>query len=262
MPWTFAVFVIGSLSLAGIWPLSGFWSKDEVLASALANQPVLFILAIITVFMTAFYMFRVVFLTFGGESRAVADHDHHSQHAKGHESPKMMLIPMIILAVMAVVSGLWNVTGGFNTFMGEDSVAKTFVSGFFGILAHPLPLISLLIAALGIFLAYAMYSAKWISAEKIGQMFKPLYNVFYNKYWMDNLYENIFVKGLLLDGLFNKAQWFDSRVVDGGVNGVGIVTTESGKSVRRMQTGQTQIYALTMIVGILAIIVCTMIFAK
>ncbi|MDD5703957.1 MAG: NADH-quinone oxidoreductase subunit L, partial [Dehalococcoidales bacterium] len=70
MPWTFVLFVIGSLSLAGIWPLAGFWSKDEVLAAALENQPVLFALAIITVFMTSFYMFRVVFLTFGGESRA------------------------------------------------------------------------------------------------------------------------------------------------------------------------------------------------
>jgi NADH-quinone oxidoreductase subunit L len=262
MPWTFAVFVIGSLSLAGIWPLAGFWSKDEVLASAFSSQPVLFVLAIITVFMTAFYMFRVVFLTFGGESRAVQEHAQEHSHAKSHESPRMMLIPMIILAVMAVVSGLWNVTGGFNSFMGEETHVTGFIQGFFGILAHPLPLISLIVAALGIFLAYAMYSAKWLSAEKAGQIFRPVYSVFFNKYWMDTLYEKIIVKVALLGGLFNISQWFDTRVVDGTVNGVGSIPVESGRGVRRLQNGQTQVYALTMIVGIIAIIICTIIFAK
>ncbi|MDP7676332.1 MAG: proton-conducting transporter membrane subunit, partial [Dehalococcoidales bacterium] len=136
MPWTYATFLIAALSIAGIWPLSGFWSKDEILISSLASQPALFILAMITVFMTAFYMFRVVFLTFGGEYRG----DGHP-----HESSSVMVTPMVVLAVLAVVSGLWNVTGQFGAFMGHGEV-HGFAYGFFGILTQPLPWISLILA--------------------------------------------------------------------------------------------------------------------
>ena len=111
MPWTYATFLIASLSIAGIWPLAGFWSKDEILASSLANQPILFYLAMLTVFMTAFYMFRVVFLTFGGEYRGGGSEAH---SGKPHESPSVMVIPMAILAILAVVYGWLNVTGGFG----------------------------------------------------------------------------------------------------------------------------------------------------
>ena len=110
MPWTY------SLSIAGIWPLSGFWSKDEVVISAFASQPVLFYLAMITVFMTAFYMFRAVFMTFGGEYRG-GDPEAHGSHP--HESSRVMVMPMVVLAVLAVVSGLWNVTGHFGALMGH-----------------------------------------------------------------------------------------------------------------------------------------------
>ena len=115
MPWTYATFLIASLSLAGIWPLSGFWSKDEILASALEHQPVLFVLAMITVFMTAFYIFRVVFLTFGGEYRGGSA----EAHGKPHESPSVMVMPMVVLAILAVVSGFWNVTGDFSALYGS-----------------------------------------------------------------------------------------------------------------------------------------------
>ncbi len=115
MPWTYATFLIASLSLAGIWPLSGFWSKDEILAASLQSQPILFALAMITVFMTAFYMFRVVFLTFGGEYRGGSP----EAHSKPHESPSVMVMPMVVLAILAVVSGFWNVTGAFGAVYGS-----------------------------------------------------------------------------------------------------------------------------------------------
>lgn len=250
MPWTYATFVIASLSLAGIWPLAGFWSKDEILATSLANQPILFVLALITVFMTAFYMFRAVFMTFGGEYRGGSP-EAHSAHP--HESPPVMVTPMVVLAILAVVSGLWNVTGQFGAFMGHGET-HSFAAGFFGILTHPLPWISLIAAGSGILLAYAMYSAKWLSAERIGSLFKPLYTLFYRKYWFDELYENIIVKVLLLKGLFAGFQVFDDNAVDGAVNGVANATIAGGRALRRTQTGQLQLYGLVMGIGVLAIV--------
>ena len=274
MPWTYTTFLIGALSLAGIWPLAGFWSKDEILRVALENQPILFVLALITVFMTAFYMFRVVFMTFGGEYRGgepadhgqlaekVSDHEEHDVHtAHPHESPPTMTVPMILLAILAIIAGFWNVTGDFSAFMGHEGEATGFISGLVTVFAHSaLPLLSLVIALAGIFLAYAIYSAKWLSAEKIGGMFKSIYKVLINKYYFDVLYENIVVRNVLLSKLFAWLQKFDTRVVDGAVNGVGSSTADTGGVVRRWETGQLQFYGLFMAVGILAIIICLFIF--
>ncbi len=252
MPWTYATFVIASLSIAGIWPLSGFWSKDEILAGSLASQPILFYLAIITVFMTAFYMFRVVFLTFGGEYRGGSP----ETHGHPHESPSVMVVPMVILAILAVVSGLWNVTGQFGAFMGHEVHSY----GFFGILTQPLPWISLIVAGLGILLAYAMYSVRWLSAERIGRLFSPLYTLFYRKYWFDELYENIFVGKTLVNGFFAGLQLFDASGVDGVVNGVATGTIAGGRAIRRAQTGQLQLYGLAIGIGVLVIILCLYFF--
>jgi NADH-quinone oxidoreductase subunit L len=248
MPWTYATFVIASLSIAGFWPLAGFWSKDEILASSLDTQPVLFALAMITVFMTAFYMFRVVFLTFGGEYRGGSP----EAHGKPHESPSVMVTPMVILAMLSVVSGLWNVTGHFGAFMGHGET-HGFVEGFFGILIHFLPWASLITAGLGVLLAYALYNAKWLSAERIGRVFSPLYILFYQKYWFDELYEGVIVNTGLLKGFFSGLQYFDSKAVAGAANGIADVTIATGKTIRRAQTGQLQLYGLFIGIGILTI---------
>jgi NADH-quinone oxidoreductase subunit L len=255
MPWTYATFLIASLSIAGIWPLSGFWSKDEILAASLQNQPILFALAMITVFMTAFYMFRVVFLTFGGEYRGGSA----EAHGKPHESPSVMVMPMVVLAILSVVSGFWNVTGQFGAFMGHGET-HSFIEGFFGILAHSLPWLSLILAGLGILLAYAMYSAKWLSAERVGSMFKPLYILFSRKYWFDELYENIIVKLALLKGLFAGLQGFDTYGVDGAVNGIASGAIATGKAIRKAHTGQLQLYGLFIGIGIIVIILCLYFF--
>lgn len=249
MPWTYATFLIASLSLAGIWPLAGFWSKDEVLISSLDKQPILFYLAMITVFMTAFYMFRVIFMTFGGEYRGGGP----EAHGQPHESPPTMVMPMVVLAVLAVVSGLWNVTGQFGAFMGHGET-HGFVEGFFGIFADPLPWISLILAGLGILLAYAIYSAKWLSAERMGRLFAPLYTMFFRKYWLDELYENVIVRKVLVGGIFTVLQIFDSKGVDGVVNGLASVTTVGGRAIRRVQTGQLQLYGLVIGIGLVVII--------
>ena len=255
MPWTYATFVIASLSIAGIWPLSGFWSKDEIVISAFESQPVLFYLAMITVFMTAFYMFRAVFMTFGGEYRGGEPntHGHESHHGQPHESPRVMTIPLIILAALSIFSGLWNVTGHFDAFMGHGET-HGFLEGLFHPFTLSLPWISLILAGLGILLAYAMYSKSWISAERVGSMFKPLYTLFYRKYWFDELYENIIVRNVLLRGLFSGFEQFDNKVVDGAVNGLADGAIASGRTIRYAQTGQLQLYGLFIGIGILAII--------
>ena len=255
MPWTYLTFVIASLSISGIWPLSGFWSKDEILINAFAHQPVLFYLAMITVFMTAFYMFRAVFMTFGGEYRGgePSAHGHEGHHGQPHESPRVMTIPLMILAALSILSGLWNVTGHFGAFMGHGET-HGFFTGLFHPFTQPLPWISLILAGLGILLAYAMYRKSWLSPERIGSMFKPLYTLFYRKYWFDELYENIIVRNALLKGLFAGFEQFDNHVVDGAVNGVAGGAIVSGRAIRHAQTGQLQLYGLFIGIGILAII--------
>ena len=252
MPWTYITFLIGSLSLAGIWPLAGFWSKDEILITALEGNTLLFILALITVFMTAFYMFRVIYMTFHGEYRG-GDPE---AHGHPHESPGVMVWPMVFLSVLAVGAGWWNLSGHFSAFMGHGET-KGFIEGLFGIFTHsPWPIISLLLGIGGILLAYLMYSSKRISAERVGDMFKPLYTMFLRKYWMDELYEDIIVRKTLIGGLFAGLQQVDTYAVDGTVNGVANGTSAGGGIIRRLQTGQLQLYGLFIGIGILAIAIC------
>jgi len=247
MPWTFATFLVAALSLAGIWPLSGFWSKDEVLVTALEHRAVIFYLAMATVPLTAFYIFRVLFMVFGGEYRG-----HHQEHL--HESPRVMVGPMAFLGVMAVFSGFFGIAGGFQRFLGED-VAHGFLGELFGILAQPLPLLALLLALLGIFTAYAMYSARWLSPERVGQAFRPLYTLFSRKYYFDELYENLLVVKALMGGLFRGLDFVDRWGVDGVVNGVAQGTLGIGRAVRRVQTGELQLYGAAIALGLVALFV-------
>jgi NADH-quinone oxidoreductase subunit L len=167
-----------------------------------------------------------------------------------------MVMPMVVLAILAIVSGLWNVNGQFSEFMGHHAEAP----GFFGILTHSLPWISLIVAGSGILLAYAIYSAKWLSAERIGSIFKPLYTLFYRKYFFDELYENVIVKKVLIGGFFAGLQQIDTYGVDGVVNGVAKGAMAGGRAIRQAQTGQLQLYGLFIGIGILAIILCLYIF--
>jgi NADH-quinone oxidoreductase subunit L len=264
MPWTYATFLIGSLSLAGIWPLAGFWSKDEILVNAFTSQPVLFWFAIITVFLTAFYMFRAIFMTFHGEYRGGATDDGKDHHHT-HESPWVMVWPLVFLAVLAIVAGWWNLTGSFSTFFGNEAEAGQGFISVFKVFTHtvngvPLPLISLIVALLGIFTAYAIYLKRWITAEAVGKVFGPLYRLVYRKYFFDELYENIIVKLVLIKGLFTGFQLFDSKGIDGAVNGAGVIITGGGKAIRRVQTGQLQLYGLFIAIGLAIIAICVLIW--
>jgi NADH-quinone oxidoreductase subunit L len=250
MPWTYATFLIASLSIIGIWPLAGFWSKDEILASALDKQPVLFYLALITVFMTAFYMFRVVFLTFGGKYRG---------DGKPHESSAVMTLPMVVLAILAIITGLLNVSGWFGSFLGHGET-HGFIEGFFGIFSHPLTWFSLIMAGAGVLLAYAIYGAKWLSAKRIRNFFYPVHTLLSRKYLFDELYERIIARRILYDGLFAGLKSVDSRGIDGLVNGAAGSLNAAGRLIRKAQSGQLQLYGIFIVLGMVAIILAMYLF--
>jgi len=255
MPWTYVTFLIGSISIVGIWPLSCFWSKDAILVEAYRLGDVrisLFFLGMITAFMTAIYMFRAVFLTFHGEYRGEAHGD--SGHAQPHESPKVMLIPMFVLAILAVTSGWVNVNGWFDRFFGGSEVYGWTHAFTIFVDNSYIALISLVIALLGVDLAHAVYGAKWVSAEAMGRMFRTLYRICYRKYWIGELYERVIVVRLLMDGIFRVLQLFDTYIVDGVVNGVAGGAVVAGRVIRNAETGRLQTYGLIMFLGILVIV--------
>jgi len=270
MKTTAITFIIASLSISGIFPLSGFWSKDEILAVASHYpNPIFLIVGILVAGMTSFYMFRLCFVTFFGKPRD----QHKFEHA--HESPKVMTIPLMILAFLAVFAGWVGIPWlkhGFSSFVYHHHphhVEPNFL----------LMLISTIVALSGIYLAYAMYYKKSISPEKLKEKFAFPYKVLYNKYYFDELYHAIIVNPLLrlcdrlfvkfdlgvIDWLVNAVgnftvflsdvkEWFDSHIVDGMVNGTAYVTRGVGSGLRKVQTGQVQTYAFVIFFGLVLII--------
>ncbi|MCL2140867.1 MAG: NADH-quinone oxidoreductase subunit L, partial [Dehalococcoidia bacterium] len=244
MPWTFICFTLAALSLAGIWPLAGFFSKEEVLSAALSQQPLLFAFAIATTFLTAFYIFRVVFVVFFGKYRG-------SQEL--HESARTMLFPMVILAIPAVASGWLNANGGFERLFNEHEQSSFLFSGIVGIFTHPLAWISLAVAGLGIFSAYAVYVKVWVKPNRIKEFFGTFYAILTRKYWMDDLYERLIANTLLYRGLFAAAEWFDHIVIDGATKYTSLLVGSSARRARKAQNGAPQLYALVAIGGIIII---------
>lgn len=240
MPFTCITFIAGALSLSGLWPLAGFFSKEEILGSALESQPILFGIVLATVFLTAFYMFRVVFLTFGGKYKG---------KGKPHESPLVMLAPMLIMAVLAISAGWLNADGTIGSLLGEES-NHSWTTGIFGVFTHSLTWVSLLLAAAGIMLAWAMYSKNWFSPKKVSSRFTSVNSLLLHKYWFDELYENIIGSRLLNNGLFRFFEIADERIIDGAVNGLASLTSYTGSMARRAQNGKLQNYLLIFITGV------------
>jgi NADH-quinone oxidoreductase subunit L len=272
LPTTYWTFLAGTLAIAGIPGLSGFFSKDEILWQAFAAEqghPALWAVGWVVAGLTAFYMFRLFFMTFHGESRATPEVQHHI-----HESPAGMLIPLVVLAVLSVVGGyVW-----MPAFVSKHSLLPTWLESSV-VVHHPegshlleigLALASVAIALTGIWVARKFYilnpgiPARW-AAER-----PAMYRTLLNKYRVDELYESVFVRGTKrLAALFF---WFDSRIVDGAVNGagwavrfivfiggtldrilvdglvnlLGNTTFALGRRLRRLQTGQIQFYLGTL----------------
>jgi NADH-quinone oxidoreductase subunit L len=249
MPKTYWTFLIGSLSLAGIWPLSGFFSKEGILGSAVSAQPVLFVILLVTAGLTAFYMFRVIFKVFFGEYKG----DKHL-----HESPNVMIIPLFVLAFLAIFVGWINCSNAFTVFV-DGGESQSFVTGLVGALAHPLAWGSLLAAAFGILLAFTIYKFKKISAEKVSAALPKTYNLLSRKYYMDELIQDRINKDALLNGLFRFFAFFDKHVIDGLVNAVAKAVKGIGGLIRSVQNGRIPSYGLLSVIGLVVIVILMMV---
>ena len=275
MPITYITFFIGSLSLAGIFPLSGFWSKDEILLNAFkSNDPIstfVFILAMAAVFMTAFYMFRALFMTFEGEFRGGSDSDPDAHpHGPVHltESPMSMVAPMIILAIPAVIIGFitnapFNILGIEAHWLSHilDSSLPESIHGYvdgadkFNI---PLAIFSSLIAISGIALAIALYKPNPYLSFKYLNKFSQVHRILINKYYIDELYEGILVKKIYYNGIANISNWFDKYIIDTLVAMLGWIGINIGGILRQFHNGQTQAYATITSLGIIVILIMFM----
>jgi NADH-quinone oxidoreductase subunit L len=265
MPITYATFLIGSLSLAGVFPLAGFWSKDEILGGAWDEDKLLFLVAMAVVFMTAFYSFRAVFLTFEGKYRGGEPPEHAPAHREAqqrdahqgqpHESPLVMSLPLLILAVPAALFGFWNMPWDGMDRIGHllegalpEATAESLHHNEFN---FAIAAGSTALALAGIVLAYAIYVARVVSAESLQKMWGPVHTLVARKYYMDELYEQIIVRNMLYRGVCYGLQWVDTNIVDYAVNGAASLTRWSGDRLRWVQSGSVQAYGTVGFAGLL-----------
>ena len=281
IPVTARTFFVATLAIAGIPPLAGFFSKDEILGRAFERHPALWIVGFITAGMTAFYMFRLVFLTFFGYSRA----DNHAQKHI-HESPRTMTIPLMILAVLSVVGGWigWPASlfgsNQFEKFLepvmssagateSAKAVQESSTTEYFLMLA------SIAIAVAGIWVAYEFYRTKRFAPELVAGKMKGFYRVLFHKYYVDEIYDALFVNrtkdlGTLLGQIDAKvidgvgvdgtgwlarfgstlSMWWDKWIIDGLLNFGAKFTQLLSFPIRFLQTGTFSTYALLILVGL------------
>jgi NADH-quinone oxidoreductase subunit L len=263
LPITFYTFAIGTIAIAGIPPFAGFFSKDEILAHAYAASPLFWVLGVIGALLTAFYMFRLFFLTFFGEFRGTKEQQHHL-----HESPMSMTLPLIVLAVLAVVAGYANfpeIFGGkhyLQTYLApvfKDSVAKS--AGHH--LSHNTELMLMAVSVLGvlisIFVAYNTYISKKVVPEAEEATLSPLHKLIYNKYYVDEIYDALIVKPLYALSTFGH-RFIELGIIDNIVNAVGSITLLKGKMYAKIQTGHTTFYLFVMVLGIIGILAYSLLF--
>lgn len=246
---TWFTFLLGCIAIAGIPPFSGFFSKDAILLSAFMKSPVLYVIAVITAGLTAFYMFRLFYLTFHGKFRGTHEQEHHL-----HESPSAMTIPLIILAILSVIGGFIGIP---EIFMHGGDKLGAFLAPVVSNIPHEevshsteygLMGGATAIAIAGILIAIAMYR-NYQRKEHTG-----FAKVLENKWYVDELYDKVIVTPLHKIGGFFKSV-VENHVVDGLVNGVGRLVNYSSRQLRLLQTGQVGSYVLLMVLSMLIIFV-------
>ncbi len=247
-------FIVGALAISGVPPFAGFWSKDSILHHAFVEgHKFVWLVGTITAGMTAFYIFRLIFLTFFGEPRDKELYEH------AHENPPVMTIPMIVLAIGSAFAGLFALApgGGFEGFVNRimhagHEAAVHAAHGEGG--AGGLIVISVAVALIGIGIAYLMYIKRTPDPVEMAQRFRPIYLVLYNRYWVDELYFAFFINPTV--GISRHVLWkiVDVGIIDGIVNGVARLCSLIGAGVRKLQTGFIPDYAWFILAGI--IVVC------
>ncbi|MGB3293212.1 MAG: proton-conducting transporter membrane subunit, partial [Phormidesmis sp.] len=291
MPITAITFLVGTLAISGLPPFAGFWSKDEILGSVFAVNPVMWAIGWVTAGATAFYMFRMYFSTFEGEFRGndadmrkmvkrqslqmagaslgpgamstqelaveAEDQSDHPHAEEPHESVLSMTFPLMMLAIPSALIGLVGTpfANYFEAFIhpaGEAltvaEIAEEFELSEFIRMAGA----SVAISVAGIVLAVLMYRSKVINPEAIAQKIKPLYNLSLNKWYIDDIYREVFVKGTrrLAKGVLN----VDVKIVDGIVNLTGFVTLVTGEGLKYFENGRAQFYALIVFGAVLGLV--------
>ncbi|HYN22892.1 MAG TPA: NADH-quinone oxidoreductase subunit L, partial [Thermoanaerobaculia bacterium] len=253
LPSTYWTFVIGALAIAGIPPLAGFFSKDEILhAAAGSGNWVLWAVGLITAGLTAFYMFRAVYLTFHGEFRGTQEQKHHL-----HESPAVMTVPLWILAVGAIASGWvgipWGDLNVFHHFL-EPAVQEAAAHEVALWLEIALVVIAVAVAAAGIFLARRIYgSADALERERAWiERFPTIHRLLVNKYYVDEIYDRLVVRPLAaLSRVFFK--WVDSFFIDGSISLGAWLAELTGEVGRLSTTGNVRNYALYFFLGVIVL---------
>ena len=323
MPFTFITFLIGSLSLSGIPPFSGYYSKDDILHAAWDTNKILFVLAFLVVFMTAFYMFRAIFLTFFGEFRGGMPHhdhwtegwqaipdtsggEHHAEavhpvaaaslhgplaesvsHGTGgivasdispepsvdehdghepspvhpHESPWVMVLPLLVLAVPSVISWIVNYNGWFGDLLRAALPAaeldKTIESVNWGLAGA-----SVAMGVLGILVAYVIYVARPSLQFEMGRILHPVYVLFSNKWYADWVAEDLISRTVVVRGVAFISEAFDTYVIDRVANGLAELTEVGGGLIKLAQSGQFQAYGFIFGAGVAVIAVVMMIAGR
>ncbi len=260
LPLTFATFAIATLAIAGMPGLSGFFSKDEILAAAFQNGPRwLWAMGVITAGLTSFYMFRLLFLTFFGKSRVAPE-----KESKIHESPKVMTVPLMILAVLSVIGG-WI---GLPPVMGPNLLANFLAPAFEGLhhiegfgqhghLSHSaewiLMGVSTVMALTGFILAWILFIKPSELGSRLTAERGSFYRLLEDKYRIDEIYDAVIIRPL---AWLSQQLWriVDEMIIDGLVNFSGLLVRVGGEVVRIFQTGYVQTYAFFMVLGLLAIL--------
>ena len=268
LPVTYWTFLIGALAIAGVPGLAGFFSKDEILyRTFVSGHTVLWLAGAITSLMTAFYMFRLVFLAFHGERRegapAESPHAHHAAHL--HDAPPSMAIPLVVLAIGSVLAGYLNVPAGlggtaFLEHFLEPSLHVPAMDGAPAGAGHAdhtvelaLMAVSSLIALAGIGLAAFLYLKRTELPDRLAARFPGVYQFLLRKGYIDELYDAVLVQPV--KALSASVLWkADATVVDGAVNGMGQIVVEAGALVRRLQTGYMRAYAVSVLLGVVMIV--------
>ena len=250
MKTTMIVFLIGCLAISGIFPFAGYWSKEEILVATLASGRIdLFIAAVVAAFFTAFYMFRLFFLTFTGPEKVPQD-------VQVHESPKVMTYPMIVLAILAVVAGFINTP--WKPALGDwMTQGMSFAHGGHESAPFWVTILAVGISLLGIFLSWLMYGKRSISNGNTARAFGPLYTLSYRKYFIDEIYHAIVV--VPLRALGKVADLFDRYIIDGLVRLVASFTYGVGAAGSRVQNGQVQGYGAMMLVGLVILLITALV---
>jgi NADH-quinone oxidoreductase subunit L len=253
LPVTWYTMLVATVAISGLPPFSGFFSKDEILAGAyFAGKPAIFLLGLVGSALTAFYMWRLVFLAFLGRSRVDHEVAHHL-----HESPAVMTVPLAILAVLAAGAGVWGLPEAHGSAIARF-LAPVLAAGHGGAEVHHGPAwglmaVSVAAALVGLAVAWQFYLRGRADLAKVGVPQHGLHHLLLDKYYVDELYDRALVRPILTLSRWC-AESFDTGVIDGAVNGVATVFQRMASRLRRYQTGFVMNYALSMLVGVVTLL--------